>query len=101
MKSEKLTYVQLLLPKEKNIQLVTLKTNLGDGWGSDKIEKTLKILKSKDNVIKLSSNIIIKSRTISLRQLTGEERNSFISSLAADEKLLFEELEKWKPRSIR
>jgi hypothetical protein len=101
MKSENLTYTTLLLPKEKNIQLVTLIKKLGDGWDAEKVERTLRILKSKDKVIKWSSNIIIKSRTISLRQFTSEEKNTFVSSISADEKILFEELEKWKPRSIK
>jgi hypothetical protein len=101
MKSDDTTYLPLLLPKEKHIQQVTLMKNLDETWDAEKVEKTLKTLKQKDKVIKCRSNIIIKSRTISLKLFTKEERNAFVFSLSADEKILFEELEKWKPRSIK
>jgi hypothetical protein len=100
MNSDEIIFNALLLPKEKHIQLHTLIRNLGDGWDTDKIELTLKVLNGKDKAVKWSSNILIKTRTISIRQFNHEERDYFISSLKADEKALFEELEKWKSRRV-
>ena len=92
-----MAYIQLVLPKNKSVQQAKLIKALGDNWDVSKLEQSLNMLIQKDEVVKCRANIFGNGRTVSLKNLSVEERNSLVSSITSDERILYVELEKCKP----
>lgn len=95
-----MAYMQLMLPKNKKVQQLKLLEQLAQ-WDAEKLERSLTILTQNNAIVKLRTSYSERSRTISLKLLSLNERSEIISALNPWEQVLYTELEKWKPHKRR
>lgn len=95
-----MAYVQLMLPKNKKVQQLKLLEQLAQ-WNTEKLERSLTNLTQNNAIVKLRTSQGERSRTISLKLLSLNERTETISALYPGEQVLYTELEKWKPHIRR
>ena len=93
-----MAYVQLMLPRTKKVQQLKLLEQLAQ-WDIEKLERSLTNLTQYNAIVKLRTSQSERSRAISLKLLSLNERTAIMSALDPGEQVLYSALEKWKPHT--